>query len=78
MIKKMALGLFVALFSINYVTRWNNLFQVIMTYFQNVEHLRIADEEKILSLSNKDDMTMEKIKLCLFGSLLIITVYRFS
>ena len=78
MIKKMALGLFVALFSINYVTRWNNLFQVIMTYFQNVEHLRIADEEKILSLSNKDDMTMEKIKLYLFGSLLIITVYRFS
>lgn len=78
MIKKMALGLFVALFSINYATRWNNLFQVIMTYFQNVEHLRIADEEKILSLSNKDDMTMEKIKLYLFGSLLIITVYRFS
>lgn len=78
MIKKMALGLFFALFSINYVTRWDNLFQVIMTYFQNVEHLRIADEEKILSLSNKDDMTMEKIKLYLFGSLLIITVYRFS
>lgn len=74
----MALGLFVVLFSINYVTRWNNLFQVIMTYFQNVEHLWIADEEKILSLSNKDDMRMEKIKFYLFGSLLIITVYRFS
>lgn len=74
----MALGLFVVLFSINYVTRWNNLFQVIMTYFQNVEHLWIADEEKILSLSNKDDMRMEKIKFHLFGSLLIITVYRFS
>lgn len=74
----MALGLFVVLFSINYVTRWNNLFQVIMTYFQNVEHLWIVDEEKILSLSNKDDMRMEKIKFYLFGSLLIITVYRFS
>lgn len=74
----MALGLFVVLFSINYVTRWNNLFQVIMTYFQNAEHLWIADEEKILSLSNKDDMRMEKIKFYLFGSLLIITVYRFS
>ena len=74
----MALRLFVVLFSINYVTRWNNLFQVIMTYFQNAEHLWIADEEKILSLSNKDDMRMEKIKFYLFGSLLIITVYRFS